>query len=203
MISRVSTNLRASGQLLRCTQMVTFEPTGPRSLPTASSMGIDTVETSPMRVMTSYERRPARVAGVLSSGFITVSLPSRTEITMPRPPNSPLVEVFMSAKASGLSNTECGSSVERAPFTAAYSTARMSFCGGRCFSKKRKTSRSLRLISHRLSTSSTVMIFCWPGTLIFTLPGPASSTQTSATWRSTSSRAATSMALGSMREGST
>ncbi len=152
--SRTMSKRFESDQPLRSTQIVTFEPSGPLSMRTASSIGMETVETSPIREITSPAFKPARDAGVPSRGETIVSLLSRTEITIPRPPNSPLVEVFISANASGFSKTEWGSSVARAPLTAAYSMARTSCCGGRYFSKNRKTSRSLRLISQRLSTSS-------------------------------------------------
>jgi hypothetical protein len=49
-------------------------------------------------ILTMRSRRlmPARPAGVSGMGFMTVSIWSRMEMTMPRPPNDPDVETFIS-----------------------------------------------------------------------------------------------------------
>ena len=73
-------------------------------------------------------------------GEITVSALSRIAITIPRPPNSPEVDSFISSYTSGGSSTECGSNVESRPPIAAYSSSSGSFCGGSSFFRNAKTS---------------------------------------------------------------
>ena len=108
----------------RTIHTVTFEPGAPRRRVTASSSGMLSVDSSSILTMRSCFLRPARAAGVPGIGRITVSCPSRIEITMPRPPNSPRVLELHLRYASGVSSTECGSSVRSMPLTAAYSTSR-------------------------------------------------------------------------------
>ena len=45
-------------------------------------------------------------AGVPSMGEITVRKPSRLEMTIPKPPNSPRVDIFISRETLGSSRTE-------------------------------------------------------------------------------------------------
>jgi hypothetical protein len=70
---------------------VTFVPGSPRRRLTASSSGMLSVDSLLILVMRSNRSRPARPAGVSGIGFITVSIWSRIEITMPSPPNAPEV----------------------------------------------------------------------------------------------------------------
>ena len=103
---------------------------------------------------------PARPAGVSGIGFMTVSCWSRIEMTMPRPPNWPCVERFISLYASGESSTECGSSVWSMPLHAAYSTSRRSTSVPRRPScRNAKTSRRWELTSQGPCTLSTRNFF--------------------------------------------
>ena len=95
-------------------------------------------------------------AGVSFIGFTTVSLRSIIRITMPRPPNLPLVDTSMSRAASGSIRIECGSSVDSMPLTAAYSTFARSAPAFMFVSMKRKIRFSLADSRHGESTSSVV-----------------------------------------------
>ena len=81
------------------------------------------VDSRSIWTMRSKRLIPARLAGVDGIGRMTVRTPSRTEMTMPRPPKAPLVCMFISRYASGERNVECGSSVCSIPLQAAYSTS--------------------------------------------------------------------------------
>ena len=76
--------------------MVTEVFGAPRSMSTASLRAMFTVLSKPICTTLSPALSPAREAGVSSMGLTTVSCPSRTLITMPRPPNLPRVESFIS-----------------------------------------------------------------------------------------------------------
>ncbi len=152
MSARVSVIACGLSQPLRSTVMVTRESTGPRSFETASLRSMLTVDSSPIFLIWSSFLMPARNAGVLGSTFTTVRLPSFIWMTKPRPPNSPLVVSFISRYISGRSSTECGSSVESMPLTAAYSMSRVSSTGRMFFEMKSKTSLSVKDIFHSEST---------------------------------------------------
>ena len=66
--------------------IATVVPLGPRSLRTTSSVVVSSLSSSsPMCVMMSPARIPILYAGVPSIGAITVILPMRFWIWMPRP----------------------------------------------------------------------------------------------------------------------
>ena len=101
----------------------------PRMRSTASFEVRFSVGSLLIRTMWSPALMPLRHAGVSFIGFTTVSLRSIMRITMPRPPNLPLVDTSMSRACSGSISTECGSSVDSMPLTAAYSTFARSRAG--------------------------------------------------------------------------
>ncbi len=204
MVSRVSCSRFGSGQAARATVMETGVPGLPRRRSTASCRSMLTVDCSPMRVMKSLDRTPARWAGVFLSTRTTVRLPSRMAMTKPSPPNSPRVCSFISLKYFGSSTTECGSSVERTPEAAAYSISRRSSWAIRFSCTNPITSpssnRAFQMVSTSLIWKSRVAL---PTVTVSWSLLASPLTITSATVRSTDSSAATTMALGSIRDGST
>jgi hypothetical protein len=96
MIARVRPSLR-DGFPSRSTVMTTLVLGSPRSLFTASVSDMFIVDSSSICTIRSPAFTPALYAGVPSMGAMTVSMPSRTDITIPIPPNLPRVPIMNSS----------------------------------------------------------------------------------------------------------
>ncbi len=160
-----------------------------------------------IRTMWSPALMPLRHAGVSFIGRTTVSRFSIIRITMPSPPNLPLVDTSMSRACSGSIRIECGSSVDSMPLTAAYSTLARSAPLPPVFmlvSMKRNTFLSLPASRHGESTSSVSNVSGLSLTVTRSrLCTGSGSTRTSGMLNCTLSSAAYSIFLGSTRAGST
>ena len=84
------------------------------------------VDSSLIFTMRSPRSSPSRVAGVFGIGRMIVRCPSRIEMTIPSPPNSPRVLICISSNTSGVSRSVCGSRVRSIPLTVVYSMSRSS-----------------------------------------------------------------------------
>ena len=80
---------------------MTFDPGAPRRWFTASFSPMLRVDSPLIFAMRSYFLIPARPAGVPGIGFMTVSCWSRIEMTIPSPPNWPVVVRLISLYSSG------------------------------------------------------------------------------------------------------
>ena len=100
MIARWSLKSRGLSQPLLRIQISIFVPGLPRSRVTASSVLMFTVD-SPILTILSCALIPAG-RRCINDRDITVSRESRIEITIPKPPNSPLVDIRTSSKLSGV-----------------------------------------------------------------------------------------------------
>ena len=137
--ARVMSNRSSLSSPLRWIHSVTGVLGSPRMRSTASSLVRLSVGSWLIFTMWSLAWMPARHAGVSFIGLMTVSFFSTMRITIPRPPNLPLVDTSMSRAASGSIRIECGSSVDSIPLTAAYSTSARSAPAFMLVSMKRNT----------------------------------------------------------------
>ena len=88
--------------LSRTTVITTLLPTGPRSCDTASFIESPLIDSPFIPIIKSPDFIPALAAGVSSMGETTFTTPSSIVISMPKPPNFPLVFTCMSLYDSGL-----------------------------------------------------------------------------------------------------
>ena len=82
----------------------TLVPGSPRSCLTASLKVISSVLLPSIFMIRSPGFTPARYAGVSSKGVTMVNNPSFKVISIPNPPNSPSVSIFISRYSSGSRN---------------------------------------------------------------------------------------------------
>ena len=86
---------------------------------TASPISISFNDWSSTLIIRSPASTPALWAGVSSMGVMTLTNPSSVVISIPKPPNLPVVPIFNSLKSSFVKNEECGSKPETIPLIAA------------------------------------------------------------------------------------
>ncbi|CWM39124.1 Uncharacterised protein [Neisseria meningitidis] len=96
-MARVRLTTIGLSAFLRDSVKVIFVPGLPRIFFTASLTVMPRVETLSIFTMKSPLFTPARSAGVSSIGETTLTNPSSCPISIPKPPNSPLVDSFISA----------------------------------------------------------------------------------------------------------
>jgi hypothetical protein len=118
MWSRMMASSRGALKPSRMMVSSTRLPAGPRIRCSTSDRSIPCVLAPSMATSSSPARMPARAAGVSSMGA-TTTMPSPLRATsMPSPPNSPEVSIFISLKTSGGMKRVCGSNVSNIPLMA-------------------------------------------------------------------------------------
>ena len=100
--------------------MTILLPGLPRIRLTASESCMSLVDMPSILTIRSPGRMPARKAGVPSMGVTTVRISSLRVISMPRPPNWPVVSTPISRYMSGSRKEECASRPRRVPLMALY-----------------------------------------------------------------------------------
>ena len=97
------------------TVISTEVPGSPLMSFTASEIGRSFKDVPPTSIIKSPDFIPTLCAGVSSIGDITLTKLSSVVISIPRPPNFPVVPIFSSLKSSCDRKEECGSRPDTIP----------------------------------------------------------------------------------------